>query len=141
MAIVFISSKERQKMLILGIGGIILLVLLLIALRVFLVKPKPTPLEWVFKPPKIDINLEVLQSDKVKNLQLIGEIEKEFIYEAKRLGKKVQTGKVSAISQEKAIEILTQGGLSDIQVQEVRPGRENPFIFYEAPPPKTKTKK
>jgi len=131
MAIVFISPKQRQKTLIFGIIGLVSLVLIIISLGVFLKKPKTIPSERVFKPPKIEINFEILGSDQVKNLEVFEKIKKEFNYQGKTEGGEVQSGKILAVSREEALESLKELGFSDIVLEEIEIGRENPFVFYE----------
>ena len=134
MAIVFISPKKRQKTLFFSLIGAVLLVLIIIALRIFLIKPKAIPLERVFKPPKIEINYDILKSARVKNLEIFEGIEKEFNYQGTTETGEIQSGKIKAISEEKALEILEELGLSKIILTELEIGRENPFRIYEIIP-------
>ncbi len=131
MAIVFISPKQKQKTLIFGIIGLVSLVLIIIGLGVFLKKPKAIPSERVFKPPKIEINFEILESNQVKNLEVFEKIKKEFSYQEKTEDREIQSGKILAVSREEALESLKELGLSDIVLEEIEIGRENPFVFYE----------
>jgi predicted tellurium resistance membrane protein TerC len=130
MAIVFISPKERQKVFILGIVVIFVLFIAVISLIIFLAKPKKMPVELIFEAPKIRINFDVLTSNKIKDLEFLPEIEKEFNYTAKTEKNRPKTGKVAAPSSEEAEEILTALGLSNIALEEIRGGRENPFSPY-----------
>ena len=139
MAIVFVSPKERQKMFVIGIVGLFLLTITTIGLSVFFKKPKSLPPEKFFQAPKITINLDILKSEAIKNLEVLPAIEKEFNYQASTAKGKAQTGKVSAVSQEEATQVLTGIGLSNIILEEVKSGRENPFTpFYEITPLKKK---
>lgn len=140
MAIVFISPKERQKVFILGIAVLFVLFLVGISLIIFLAKPKETPSELVFHAPKIRINFDVLTSDKIRDLQFLPEIEKEFNYAAKTETGQDKSGKIAASSPEKAIQILTALRLSSIVLEEIRGGRETPFSpYYEVRPPSLPT--
>ena len=130
MAIVFISPKQRQKTIIFGIIGLVSLVLLIIGLSVFLRKPKTIPSERVFKPPKIEINFEILESDQIKNFEVFGKIKNEFNYQGRTVEGNIQSGKILAISQEQAFKSLEELGFSDIVVEEIEIGRENPFVLY-----------
>lgn len=130
MAIVFISPKQRQKTIIFGIIGLVSLILIIIGLGVFLKKPKAIPSERVFKPPKIEINFEILESDQLKNLEDFEKLKKEFNYQGKTDEGKTQSGEILAVSQEEAIKSLKELGLFDIVVEEIEIGRENPFIPY-----------
>ncbi len=131
MAIVFISPKQRQKTLIFGIIGLVSLALIIIGLGVFLKKPKTIPSERVFKPPKIEISFEVLESDQVKNLEVFEKIKKEFNYQGKTEEGEIQSGKILALSREEALKLLKELGLSDIVLEEMEIGRGNPFVSYE----------
>ncbi len=148
MAIVFISPREKQKVFIMGIAVFFGVVLILISLGVFLSKPKSVEKDKVvFVAPKININFDVLKSPLLQALEFMPEIEKEFNYRAFTLEGKEQSGKIRAVSQNKAIELLTAMNLTKIELTEVAPGRENPFSPYykieTSPPKKTgaKTKK
>jgi len=136
MAIVFISPKKRQKIIILTIVGSVSAILLIIALLVFLMKPKTIPVEQAFHAPKISINFELLDSEKIKALQAFEEIKKEFIYEGKTAEGQIQAGKILAASSEEVVEYLKTLGLSEIRVEAAPVGRENPFVPYEKPEPK-----
>lgn len=142
MAIVFISPKERQKALLLGIIGLFVVVLIVIGLTVFLAKPKSVPVEKVFKAPKIEVNFEVLESNQIKNLTVFEKIEKEFNYWAKTKDGSDQQGKITATSSEEATATLEELGLSVVNLEEIKGGKENPFLpYYEVTPaPKKKTK-
>jgi hypothetical protein len=131
MAIVFISPKKRQKILIYILLGLICFILIIIALRIFLIKPKPIPPGMVFIPPEIKINFEILKSEQVKNLELFEGVKKEFNYQGRTETGEIQTGKIKAVSNEKAQELLEELGLSEIELTEMEISRENPFLPYE----------
>ncbi len=134
MAIVFISPRKKQKILIFSTIGLISLILISIGLGVFLIKPKIIPPEQVFIPPEIEINFGIFESDQLKNLELFGKIETEFNYQGSTKTGEIQSGRILASSQEKAIELLEQFGLFEIILEEMPIGRINPFVFYEIPP-------
>ena len=134
MAIVFISPRKKQKILIFSTIGLISLILMSIGLGVFLIKPKIIPPEQVFTPPEIEINFEIFESDQLKNLEPFGKIETEFNYQGNTRTGEIQSGRILASSQEKAIELLEQFGLSGIILEEMPIGRINPFVFYETSP-------
>jgi hypothetical protein len=141
VAIVFISPKQRQKMFFLGITILFLLILVVISLSVFFARPKVVPVEQVFKKPKIDINFKVLDSEQIKSIELMGEIETQFSYQAKTDKGKTVSGKISAISKEKAQKALEEINLTQITLQESQIGRENPFVpYYQIVSSKGKTK-
>jgi len=143
MAIVFVSPKEKQKVFILIMGGVFLLFLVVIGLGVFLAKPKQVLTEEVFQAPKIEINFDILKSDKVKDLEPLPTIENEYNYKAETKKGEKKTGRIAAWSQENAKQILTDLGFSNITLEIAKIGRENPFTpYYEIKPPaKSKTKK
>jgi len=144
MAIVFVSPKDRQKVFILGIAGLFFLILTIIGLRVFLAKPKKIVVEeilYAFHAPKIKINFDVLKSDKIKNLEFFPEIEKEFDYKAQTVKGESKSGRITALSQEKATQILTALGLSGVTLEEIKGGRSTPFRPYYEIKPSTSPKK
>lgn len=142
MAIVFVSPKEKQKVFILGIGGIFFLILIIIGLGVFLARPKEVSTEEVFQAPKIEINFDILKSDKVKNLEFLPVLENEYNYKAQTAKGEPKSGRIAAYSQEEAKQILAGLGLSNITLEGIKIGRDNPFTpYYEVKPPvKTKNK-
>ncbi|TSC95038.1 MAG: hypothetical protein CEN87_50 [Parcubacteria group bacterium Licking1014_1] len=141
MAIVFISPKQRQKIFFLGIIILFLLVLVVISLSVFLAKTKEVPPEQVFNRPKINVNINILESNEIKGLVPFAEMETEFSYEALTEKGKGEKGKVLAVSIEEARKILEGLNLSVVKIEEVGIGRENPFEPYYQTITSTKTKK
>ena len=142
MAIVFISPRERQKVFILAIIGFFVIFLIIISFSVFLAKPKKPATLPTFIAPEIRINFDVLRSPQLIALKLLPDMEIQFSYTAKFKGK-AQIGKILASSKEKAQEILIGFGYTDIIVEDIEIGRENPFSpYYEIKPlPTKKTKK
>ncbi len=140
MAIVFISPKQKQRVFFTGITGIFAFLLLMIALFVFLAKPKEVAPDLVFNKPKININLDLLNSDQFKRLEPFSEMEMQFVYTGTTIKGKSAEGKISAVSIEEARAMLEQQGLTVSEIKEAEVGRENPFTpYYQAPPaPKPK---
>ncbi len=135
MAIVFISPREKQKVFTLAIAGLFLVGIVVISLFVFLARPRDVQTEEVFRAPKIRINFDVLKSEKLQNLELLPGIEKQYSYTAFDSKKKAQEGMVTAVSIEKAEEYLVGLGFTDIKLELIVAGRENPFIpYYEIEP-------
>lgn len=130
MAIVFISPKQRQKTFFLGITIVFLLVLIVISLSVFFAKPKEVKPEFAFNKPKVSININVLNSDEIKNLEPFPEMEIEFAYEAFTFERKKIEGSIWAVSKEEAIKALEGLKLSVSKIEEVGIGRDNPFEKY-----------
>ncbi len=145
MAIVFISPKERQRVFVLAIAGFFLVLLVLIGFTIILAKPKKVPEQEVFRAPTIRINFDVLNSEEIKSLEFLPEMEKEFSYTARTTAKgELKSGVISASSEDKARQILTGLGLINIMLTEMKEGRSTPFKpYYEitAPAPSKKTKK
>lgn len=130
MAIVFISPKQRQKMFFMAITILFVLFLLIVSSLVFLAKPKPVAPEIVFNRPKIDINLDVLDSEQVKFLEPAVQMDLQFKYTAiNSKGAKI-SGVITAVSQEEAHKILQGMQLSGINLEEAKSGRTNPFAPY-----------
>jgi len=142
MAIVFISPQKRKKLLIHFITVGFAMVLVAVALIFFLRVPKPIESEKVFKPPEIEINLDVLKSEHLTALRLFEmRVKKEFIWQARDENNQPQEGKILTVSVEEAKKRLGEFGLKDIEVQESKIGRENPFIppIVETPLPEGET--
>jgi hypothetical protein len=96
---------------------------------VFLAKPKQVPQGLVFNRPKVNVDLNVLDSDVVRNLEPWSEIKTQFDYRAMRGGQIVE-GRVGATSMDEARKILSDLGLSVSFLEESQIGRENPFEPY-----------
>ncbi len=140
MAVVFISPKQRQKVFFMGITIMFVLFLSFISLIVFLSKPQEVSPTLVFNKPKVNIDFSVLDSEQFKKLESFAKMETQFSYEAVAEKGKIVTGLISAISIDEAKNILASIGLTVTEIQEVEPGRDNPFIpyFQEVVTPKSK---
>ena len=115
--------------------------MVVISLSVFLAKTKEVPPEQVFNRPKINVNINILESNEIKGLVPFAEMETEFSYEALTEKGKGEKGKVLAVSIEEARKILEGLNLSVVKIEEVGIGRENPFEPYYQTITSTKTKK
>jgi len=73
MAIIFLPRKRIQKHLVL-VFIMIVLVMFLVVWYGFFRKPKPALPPVIYKPPKIEINLEVLRSPFLRESKLFEEI-------------------------------------------------------------------
>lgn len=141
MAVVFISPKSRQKMFFMGITIIVVLFLLVVSLVIFLAKPKAVSPELVFNKPKVEINTKIFDSDQFKSFQPFTEMETQYSYKAKTKDDKIQTGFISAVSDDQARLILTSMDLSVLEIKEAEIGRENPFLpYYQLIAPKQNKK-
>lgn len=141
MAIVFVSPKERQHMLILVAITFFVLLVTSISLGVFLAKPKKITRPTTFVEPQIKINMDILTGGNIDKLVLLPELEKQFSYTARTKKGKLQVGKISSPSEEEAKSDLEKMDLVSIILTEIKTGRENPFTpFYEVNPGKKTTK-
>lgn len=113
-----------------GIIVLFSLFLLVISLLVFLAKPKPVAEQLVFNRPKIDINLQVLESEQVKNLKPVMQMDLQFKYTAISDKGANISGIITAVSKEEAQKILLGMKLSIASLEEAKLGRENPFTPF-----------
>jgi hypothetical protein len=130
MAVVFISPKQRQRTFFMLIIVVFLLILTGISLGVFLSQPPEVSPVLVFNKQKIDVNTEIFELEQFKNLRPVVQMELQYSYTAVGRDKKLKTGFVSAVSLDKAREILQAQGLSVSKIELVSAGRENPFVPY-----------
>jgi len=130
MAVVFISPKKRQRKFF-GLAIIIfLLVLAGVALLILLSRPKTPAQELVFHKPKVNLSMEIFDSDRFKNLQLFTEMKIQFAYIGTTQENQVVSGVVDAVSKEEAEGILRDRGFIAVKAEMVKTGRENPFTPY-----------
>lgn len=129
MAIVFISPRQKQKVFISGTVTALALAVSIIFFVVFFAKPKEAS-ELVFNKPKASVNVNFLDSNELKNLEPFPEMETEFVYEAFTAKRKKVSGNIWAISEEEAVRLLGELGLSPSKIDEVLIGKDNPFESY-----------
>lgn len=130
MAVVFISPRQRQRVFFVGITVIFLLFLAAIFSGVFLAKPKEAPPPTAFNKPKVDINMNVFDSNQFKELLPFSEMQIQYFYTATTREGQERSGFITAVSIEQAEEILTGRGLTVNVLKETEIGRENPFVPY-----------
>ncbi len=134
MAIVLISPKKRQKVFIWGVAS--LLVLVVIAIASFIFIPGLTnqtiniPDTGAYITPDIKLNLKIVDSQQVQNLQPFLNIETEFAYIATDKNGKQAVGKISATDKDNAKKSLEAMGFVVLSLQEANMGRSNPFVPY-----------
>ncbi len=114
---------------------IISLVLILFVIPLIIFSPwlknKPQDiLQEQISQPNITINLDIIDSDRVKNLEPFGAIETEFSYIAEDKGGKKVQGSISALSKDEAIATLEKAGFKILSLQEVFIGKKEPFTPY-----------
>ena len=110
-------------------GGFLLL-LITISLVVFLSKPKQAPTAVTFNRPKVNIDMSVFDSDQFKGLQLMPEMQIQYKYKATTKAGKLDTGFVTAPSEDEAQKLLESKGLLVQELKVVEIGRDNPFTPY-----------
>lgn len=133
MAIVFISPRKKQQMFFWGIALSLIVFLAIISLIVFLPdflsKNSNTPADMT-SLPDITVNLNILDSDKVKNLQPPSSLPIAFTYTVQdKNGIQIQ-GNISAASKQDAQSILEKADFKVISLKEANIGRTNPFVSY-----------
>lgn len=133
MAVVFISPKEKQKLFFVGITVLLILFLASVFLGIFVLEPKEESLGLVFNRPKVNINMEIFDSDIFKNLKSFSQMEIQYQYKAKDQQGAIIEGFIVASSLSNAMRILEGAGLSGLSVKELEVGRENPFAPYFQP--------
>ena len=145
MAVVFISPKERQRVFFIGITIVFVLFLIVISFVVFLSKPKEVLPVLVFNKPKINIDMNILDSEQFRNLQPFIEMQTQYSYKAVTKDKKSKSGSITAVSIDQAKADLESMGLTVTEIKQVEVGRDNPFVPYYtvtvAPSTGTKTTK
>jgi hypothetical protein len=137
MAIVFISPKSKQRMFYVGIIMLLILFLIIISSIVFLPeflnKNKSIPIKEILdKLDKSDvvINFNIMDSDKVKNLDPFDSQETEFTYVVFDQEGKQITGSISAVIKDDAQKLLEGAGFKVSSLKEMDIGREEPFVSY-----------
>lgn len=130
MAIVFISPKNRQKNLLIGIIIFFVLVLVLTTVAVLNSNPSKSSSDAYFKKTVITINYNLLNSKDVQGLEPLPEIQEEYLYTGLSKDKKPVSGKVLAVSEVDAQEKLKEMNVLEAKIEKVSTGRENPFSIY-----------
>ncbi len=130
MAIVFVSPRRKQLTFILTILGIFVFLILGVFLIMFFMTPKTVTQEQPFIKPNINLNLAILDSNELKKLLPLEEIERQYIYTAKDKEGKEVSGKISAVSEQLAKEALENDKLIILKLEKEISGRDNPFNIY-----------
>lgn len=134
MAIIFVSPKKRQRTLFLILSIALLSILIAISLVFFipgfLKRLQSPPTALLFESPDITINLDILNSNKVKNLEPFGDLKTAYIYMVEGKDGKQVTGSISMDTKEQAQKILEDDGFKIISLEELNIGRDNPFVSY-----------
>ncbi len=134
MAIVFISPKARERFFLRMVLLSVVLVLATVSLVLFITfvldGNQNSAVNQVGSQPNIAINMNIVNSDQVKNLNPFYDLQTEFSYVvADKNGKQTQ-GNISAATKEDAQALLQQSGYTIISLDEATVGRSDPFVSY-----------
>ncbi len=144
MAIVFISPQQKQKTIIKIIVGLLALLLVAGSLVIFIPKfinaPAKAKIKVSFAKPDVIINLDIINSEKVKNLNLFSNLETEFVYVVKNQQGNLITGNIVALTPFDAQKLLEESGFKVVSLKEINIGRSEPFTSYYQPIIKAPTK-
>ena len=77
--------------------------------------------------------MAIFESDQFRNLQPFPEMQTQYSYKAVTKLGKARTGFIFADSIEDARTIITNMGLTVVEIKEVEVGRDNPFTPYYQP--------
>lgn len=132
MAIVFISPKRKQKIFLWVIIAASIVVVALVLALVFLPDffNKDAPVNVPMLMPTLSINSDILDSNNVKNLEVIGSLPLSFLYVVQDKDGKRSGGTISASSRDDAQAILEGKGYTVVSLQEAGLGRTNPYLLY-----------
>jgi hypothetical protein len=133
MAIIFISPKAKQKsflkMFIIGSTAVVIILVLMAAI-LWLININQGMVSANPVSPDLSVNLKVLDSDTVKNLQSFADLEVQFSYVVHDKDDKQIEGTISAINQSTAKSLLEASGFKVLILKEVVQGRSEPFTAY-----------
>ncbi|MBX4200951.1 hypothetical protein KW786_02365 [Candidatus Parcubacteria bacterium] len=134
MAIVFVSARNKQNAFFWGIAVLLVLFLGMISLIVFLPEflnmPSEVPPSMTYQSPNTNVDLRILNSDTLTNLEPFNVMEATFSYTVTNAAGKKTTGTISAASREEAQSRLEGSGFKVESLEETKVGRANPFVSY-----------
>lgn len=131
MAIFFPSPQKRQRIFARVINVTLVAGLFLFSLLIF-----PPQLNYRDQrnegsfDQQLSINFNVVDSERVKNLELFDEIPNAFDFTAQESNGREITGQISAVNTEEARAVLEDTGLSVLEIKESGIGRNQPFTPY-----------
>ncbi len=96
----------------------------------FLNKSKNTALQVPLNNSRALLNLDIVDSDKVKNLEPFTQLEVEFAYVVTDKNGQQITGNISAASKDDARTLLEASGFKASSLKEMNLGNSDPFIPY-----------
>ncbi len=119
-----------------GILAAILVALLLVASLIivipgFINETRNFP-DMSFNQPSVIINLDILDSNKTKKLELFSAIETTFNYVVTDKNNRQITGTIVANTKDQAQKMLEDSGFKVLSLQGVTVGRPEPFVFYNS---------
>jgi len=134
MAIVFISAQKKQKVFFILITGALFLALIAISFYAFFPEIKSKfsalPDQQALEIPEVKVNFSIIDSKRVADLELFIPEGAEFTYTAKDNNQKNVSGKMFAKDKEEARQTLESRGLEIVTLEELTPGKSDPFVSY-----------
>ena len=110
-------------MFFIGITVVLVLFLAAVSFGVLLSQPQQIPTAMVFNEPKVNINMQVFDSDQFKGLQPFPEMGIQYSYKATTGGNKPIEGFISAASVDQANTFLESMGLNVSELKAIEAGR------------------
>jgi hypothetical protein len=134
MAIVFISPKKKQSIFFTGIALSLVVFFGIVSVIIFFPQliniHQSAAIPSATIRPDIAVNLSIIDSDSVKNLQPFLNLETEYTYVVQDKNGKQTTGNISAATTQDAQKMLEAAGFKVSSLTEMGVGRTNPFVSY-----------
>jgi hypothetical protein len=133
MAITFVAPKAQRNTFFWIISLGVVLLLSGISLVVFLpgfFQGQGSVNVVPFVGSDISVNLSILDSAKVKNLEAFGDLDISFAYVVTDAQGTQVSGVISAPTRELARQNLEQGGFKVVSISDLVPLKSNPFAPY-----------
>ena len=110
--------------------SMLLVVFFIFLLPAVLSKIQNIPMQVPYSKPNVIIDLNIIHSDKFKNLIPFGAMPTEFVYTVTGKNGKQITGNISAGTIQEAQKLLEASGFKIISLKTMDIGRSNPFVTY-----------
>jgi hypothetical protein len=133
MAIVFVSSKRKQRIALWSIIGVFALVIAMVSLVVFPPDYRSMPeitQDGAMAKASIAINFNVVDSDQVKNMEPFSMVKREFSYEGRDKNRRLVKGKLLAVNKNEAELMLSRLSITPLILEETLAGNSEPFASY-----------
>ena len=128
MAIVFKQQKKKKRMSLWVTSVVLLVALSLISLIFF---PPQTPDDFQDTAGDLNIKIDVLSSEQVKNLEPFKDaVELDFAYVARDEAGKRVSGNIKATSTSNAEALLMEKGLTVESLRQINSSSQEPFLPY-----------